>query len=225
MLLLPVALAPVVLLLLLFSHVDAVASVRQRYHLESVRSSDELADRTRQPSNEIDADAFELAALEDAVHPLNSDGPRECTAVRYSLLETPGSDDSDLLRDVRTAFVPPDYVYASPDCVMAGGADVTTNVEDARYAVDDYDNTDDAYDELSELVEQARRTVDDRGDVRDQSYDDPIEYRQRRDVEVEAVAVNVTAALWDVLKNSANARDRDSERKPVPAVVPSEGSD
>lgn len=222
MVLLPIALAPVVLLLLLLSHLETADSVRHQYHLEHrQRSSDEMAGDRMRSSNDVDADDLDeldvaQSLLADGELQFEADAPRQCTAVRYSLFETLDSVDSDLLRDVRTSFVPPDYVYASPDCVADELADsevqaaaAVPNTEDVRYAVGDDD-----YDELPELVHG-------RGDAADRSYDDRIEFRQRREA-VALPAVNVTEAIRNVLKVSVIGG---FERKPIPAVVPLEGSD
>lgn len=262
MVLLPVALAPVVLLLLLISHLETVDSVRHQYHLEQRhRPSDEMAGDRLRSSNAVDADAPDewdaaQSLLSDGERQIGADGPRQCTAVRYALFETLDSVDSDLLRDVRTSFVPPDYVYASPDCVadelavseMRAEEDVgyaveddesdalpelvdeqTTRTDDDRGAASEmqaeedvgYALEDDEYDALTELVdEQTRRTDDDRGDAADRSYDDRIEYRQRREA-AGIGKVNVTEAIRNVPRVSVIGG---FERKPIPAVVPLEGS-
>lgn len=153
MILVPLALTPVVFVLLLFSHLGQAGSrhiVRQKDVNTNLIGDPQLETPTE---NALDA--------------------RRCTVIRYSMSENVDDDERDLLRDARTSFIPPDYTYIPPNC----GADGWPEDDDVQLDEDDHDH-DGGRDEFVDGI-GVRRTLDDVYGQRFNNY----YYRRRRDAE------------------------------------------
>lgn len=92
---LPATLLPIVLVFILLTHLELVGTIRQH----------------RQPFhypllNELDTgDIYNF-----------DENDRKCVAIKYAMSETLDSEDRDLLKDIRTSFIPPDSLVISPHC-------------------------------------------------------------------------------------------------------------
>lgn len=151
MILVPIALAPVVLVLLLFSHLGQAGSVHK-------------ANQRDLETNQVDDRQFGTPKE-------NGLDERRCTVIRYSTSENIDDDERDLLRDVRTSFIPPEYSYIPKNCASGEWSED----DDSESDEDDHDR-DGGRDEL---VDEAgiRKTLD---DVYGQRYNNYY-YRKRRE--------------------------------------------
>lgn len=181
MILVPLALTPVVLVLLLFSHLG---------HAGSLHSA-----------NQRDVDTNLIDERQSEAHTENALDARPCTIIRYSMSESVEDDERDLLRDVRTSFIPPDYSYIPPNCRAGDWAE-----DDETQLEDDDPEHDGGRDEFVDGT-GVRKTLD---DVYGQRYDNYY-YRRRREAETNAT----------VMEDSENSLvpDEISTEKPVSAVL------
>lgn len=166
MLLIPVALAPVVLVLLLLS-------------------------RSGQSGVPNDARITGHNVLDESSTGNVFDEQR-CTAIRYSMTETLENEDRDLLKDTRTSFIPPDYLYAPPNC---GGP-----IEDAD-SLNDFDYVEDVR-SRNELVDDWSK----RNRFTDNKHYDNYYYRQRRDA-IAMPSHNETTLIDSKVANQENAME------------------
>lgn len=91
---LPVTLLPIVLVFILLTHLELVGTLRQ-YRTNYYPLS-----------NDLDTgDSFTF-----------DDNDRKCVAIKYTMSETLDSEDRDVLKDIRTSFIPPDFLVLSPHC-------------------------------------------------------------------------------------------------------------
>ncbi len=91
---LPATLLPVVLIFILLTHLELVGTVRQ------------YPTGYYPFSNDLDTgDNFNF-----------DENDRKCVAIKYTMSETLDSDDRDVLKDIRTSFIPPDSLVISPHC-------------------------------------------------------------------------------------------------------------
>lgn len=184
MILVPIALAPVVLVLLLFSRLGQAGSVHH-------------AEFNEDDTNRIDDPRFEAPSE-------NPFDDRRCTAIRYSMTETGDDGERDLLRDVRTSYVPPDYVYVPPYC--GGGGDWADDSPSQLNEEEDGDQ-----DEFGDVT-GVRRTLD---DVYGHQYDNYYYRRRREAVANETVDGNGDNALEEVEGPTGNADVIELSARPI----------
>lgn len=128
----PATLLPVVLLIFLLTHLELVGSTMHQQAIgypDSTQTQRYIAVSngllTSEEDDEIDDEQSE----------------KQCRAIQYSLSETIDNEERDLLKDVRTSFIPSDTVYVPPNCRR---------------------NTEWASENRDELIDASvRRTVDD----------------------------------------------------------------
>lgn len=170
MIMVPIVLTPIVLILMLFSPHSGLG-------IGTAHTSDS-------DTNLLDD------SIEDHASSTAFDG-RRCTAIRFSMAETIDDGERDFLRDVRTSFIPPDFVYVPPNC---RGNQWTEDEFDSIDSSAQDDETDQEI-EHADIVDRAgKKTFGDvYGELNDNFY-----YRQRRETETNET-VNVTEAEADVL--------------------------
>lgn len=234
MLLLPAALAPVALVLLVLgARPPAVSSARPTWPRTTAAAAVEaaalLADNTIDSSQTTYAAGDSLDQLQLQLERQGAEAVRrgQCLPVRYALSELESDNtDRDVLRDIRTSFIPPDYVYTSAECVpraVGGGGsggvyddnDVEDNGDEGTADADgaDADGAEASMERvLSQLVAELNRAGEPGDILEDAERRGVGDRRQRRH------ATNVTTMLWKVLKEVSD----DTARKPT--VVPMQGS-
>lgn len=89
---LPATLLPIVLIFILLTHLEIVGTIRQSYDYPLL--------------NELDSG--EIYNFDE--------NDRKCVAIKYTMSETLDSEDRDLLKGIRTSYIPPDSLVLSPDC-------------------------------------------------------------------------------------------------------------
>lgn len=180
----PATLLPVVLLIFLLTHLELVGSTQQAIgYPESKQSQRYIAVsnglETSEEDEEIDDDQTD----------------KHCMAIRYSMSETADNEELDLLKDVRTSFIPSDTVFVPPNCRRT---------------------TEWASENRDELIDASvRRTVDDY-EIEFPSY----LYRRRKRAEALAALLlenNTKSQDGDVVQNTnqwfiANEKIDDSEQ-------------
>lgn len=90
----PVTLLPIVLIFILLTHLEVVGTIRQ-YQTDYYPLSNDL-------------DIGESYGFDE--------NDRKCVAIKYTMSETLDSEDRDVLKDIRTSFIPPDSFVISPHC-------------------------------------------------------------------------------------------------------------
>lgn len=92
---LPVTLLPIVLIFILLTHLELVGTIRP-----------------------YQSDYYPLLNdLDTGENNFNfDDNDRKCIAIKYTMSETLDSEDRDLLKDIRTSFIPSESMVISPHC-------------------------------------------------------------------------------------------------------------
>lgn len=139
---LPVTLLPIVLIFIVLTHLELVGTIRQ-YQTDYYPLSNDL-------------DAGEHYSFDE--------NERKCVAIKYTMSETLDSEDRDVLKDIRTSFIPPDSVVISPHCRDTETADENKD----RSKTSDDNERSYSYDEVIDNISSYRRgrrelnaTVDD----------------------------------------------------------------
>lgn len=128
----PATLLPVVLLLFLLTHLELVGSTQQAIGYPE----------SKQTQHYISiSNGLETSEEDEENHDDQSD--KHCMAIRYSMSETIDNEERDLLKDVRTSFIPSDTVFVPPNCrrTTEWASENRDELIDAsvRRTVDDYE--------------------------------------------------------------------------------------
>lgn len=198
LIILPATLLPVVLVLLLVNHFDLVGSVQPQKNSAVFLSSEQQNQNFAALSNSLDsnddnnqAEDFDAAARSSAAT------NKQCMAIRYSMSESVDNEDRDLLKDVRTSFIPPDSVFVPPNCQS----------DDWSSMVD----TNNHNNNRDEIIEEA---ISFRQALRDYEHLFPSYlYRQRRKrAEVTTVAPMTTTTTTTISENVTSSNEASAEK-------------
>lgn len=160
---LPATLLPIVLIFILLIHLELVGTIRS-----TIPSHHPPVHYPR--FNELDTSEY------------NSDeNYRKCVAIKYTMSETLDQEDRDVLKDIRTSFIPPESLVILPNCR-------------------ELDNS-----------EENKEKQNDSNDERSYSYDDVIDNisslrRERRALNETTEHINIQVAVGDISDNENNAK-------------------
>lgn len=185
LIILPATLLPVVLVLLLLTHLELVGSVVQPQKHSYLTASSSAAEQNSKQhfATLINDNALTDAANNDVVRDVDdkptksfsssstsSSSTKQCMAIRYSMSESVDNEDRDLLKDVRTSFIPPESIFVPPNCQLGGG-------DDDEWPIDNNNNHNKVnHDEIAEESISFRQALRDYGENMFPSF----WYRQRR---------------------------------------------
>lgn len=96
----PATLIPIVVVLLILTHLNVVGTVQQ---------------------DRVDSNYLSLSNVLDSPEERRETDRLRCVAVRYSMSETFDSAETELMKDIRTSFIPPDSLLIPPHCKNSVG--------------------------------------------------------------------------------------------------------